>query len=231
MGKQKFDPLERIVSKLDREQLARLRKNLTGGLAPVVDRYEELGIAALPYISQQLRYQLNVRQLILRAVETIASEEHLRSLTPQELKEWKEEFSFCIERFVTGGEMHPRTRLSAFGAVEAAFILGVATGEAEHGGAILAELKQERTREARAARRADTVEEIIKAEALAYWKRAPDKRDKLSHTARVIWSTVKAKLSKLSGIPDSWRPNDSCDDARFIERVRKRLERLTQKDN
>jgi hypothetical protein len=209
MGKVKFDPLERIVSKLAREQLLRLRKNLTGGLTPIVDRYEELGIAAMPYISQQLRYQLNVRQLILRAVETIASNEDLRSLTPQELKEWKEEFSFCIERFVAGGEMHPRTRLSAFGAVEAAFILGVATGETENGGAILAELKQERMRKALAARRADAVEEIIKVEALAYWKRASDKHRKLSHTARVIWPAVKARLNKLSGIPDSWRPNDS----------------------
>ena len=159
-------------------------------------------------------------EILMKAKKTLATHSHMPS-------EWRNELTTLIDLFANDADYFrsstiSRTKWPAYAAVKDAFFIGVALGQTADAPAILEMAKRDRTRNASAARRKETVQKIIDDEAEAYWKRSPDRLNKLSDTARAILPKVKAKAKKAGAAAGDW---PSGDDEKIRERIRGRLRR------
>ncbi len=163
----------------------------------------------------------HVRDQVLGSAEYALSENHLRGAAHNILETYRDEF---IKQFdETKGDWTDASQ-----AIDLALRIGTFVGAVRVASIGLEQWRSELTAEARKVRRAEPIQAIIDAAAREYWERKPGKRGKASETARAILPAVKAKLSEARDVPKQWRKGD---DKALIERIRKRLARLAQKDN
>jgi hypothetical protein len=169
--------------------------------------------------------------LIIRTVEAAIEAGSSIIIETAQIERRKVEFESVMEEIIAGETLFTIQKGKLIQAIEAAFYIGVAGGECEIVPELLSEYNDARTRPARNARRAVSVQTMIDNAAQKFWAKYPDKRDRPSHTARAVWKVLKAKIPDMGGIPSKWQPDAWGDEKQMEDRVRQRLRHLDNRQS
>jgi hypothetical protein len=217
--KQTKKSLAEIIGQVDRDELRRLTFPIIGlegrtyyGRPPPAPRSGPFGSRFSIYA-----HFLDLKDSIVRSADNGKT----GVLTEEELEAWRDDFSYYAETLDANQYRSEPLFPAAVAAVEAAFVLGIASGNSEFTQAIVDRLQKGRTEDATKARRADTVQAIIRDEAQAHWNSHPDEKPRAIAVA--IWRRVQARLNQSDSVPGAWRSGDRD---KWIERIRKRLSRM-----
>ncbi len=179
-----------------------------------------------------------LRHRILRVADEALEDAGIAGADAEMLLDLRTGFIKSFDRLMNDEALEATVRWAALSSIDRAFAIGLFGLQGHAAKEVRDELQKERTRAARQARRAGAVQEIVEEEARALWGRNPQKRGKYAETASIIRSIVMGRVAELDKVPRGWAAPDSHDEreqkrqqALQVERIRKRLERISGADN